>query len=441
MVQLPEANTANHAYALKMMTNAKRQSERIKVVFLTFYFEAWDALADIHDQMLADPRFEVTVVSIPRRFINTPVYSEEDLVSAYLDSAGVKHLRFDYEDSYLGLEKLRVMAPDYVFINYPWQRNYPPSYRAELLSEFTKVCFVPYYSMPLADEPGVSGIAPHLYEQRSHQLASLVFTQDPHIVDAYALTSRGNSHVHLVGSPKLDSLVRKVQSGKKRWPLNNGGNKRMVWAPHHSYSSDWLNFGMFVKVNRPMLEFAKQHPSLDIVMRPHPYMFSTLIERNVMPKSELDEWLAEWNSLPNTAIDKQSDFADLFAACDIFVTEGISFLSEYPLSTGKPTIFFENEGHWKWSKLGEISALANIHVSNFDEFEKVFADADSNGLPDYSKQIETLRKAAQPYPGEAGARVKQIVIEDFEAGTGLVDKSAIREIPWEDRPGAEPAWA
>ena len=36
----------------------------MKVVFLTFEFEAWDALADVHSLMLAEDRFEVTVVSI-----------------------------------------------------------------------------------------------------------------------------------------------------------------------------------------------------------------------------------------------------------------------------------------------------------------------------------------------------------------------------------------
>ena len=39
----------------------------IRVVFLSFYFEAWDALADIYRQMLTDPRFEPIVISIPRR--------------------------------------------------------------------------------------------------------------------------------------------------------------------------------------------------------------------------------------------------------------------------------------------------------------------------------------------------------------------------------------
>ena len=133
-------------------------SERIRIVFLSFYIEAWDALADIYRKMLADPRFEPIVVSIPRRLTGETDYSGEERVSEFYDAQGIEHLRFDFADSTDGTAKLRELAPDYVFLNYPWQRNYQPGYRAEVLSEFTKVCQVPYYSFALVNEPGDDGV-------------------------------------------------------------------------------------------------------------------------------------------------------------------------------------------------------------------------------------------------------------------------------------------
>ena len=70
-------------------------SRPIRVVFLSFYIEAWDALADIYSQMLEDPRFEPTVISIPRRLTGETDYSGEDRVSEFYDSQNVAHLRFD----------------------------------------------------------------------------------------------------------------------------------------------------------------------------------------------------------------------------------------------------------------------------------------------------------------------------------------------------------
>lgn len=414
--------------------------QRIKVVFLSFYFEAWDALADVHDQMVSDPRFEVTVISIPRRFSKLEPYGDEERGSKFLDALGIRHLRFNFEDSTLGLEKLREISPDYVFINYPWQRNYQPDYRIEVLSEFTKVAYIPYYSMALVNEPGEVGVAPHLYAQRSNQLSSLVFTQDRNTVSAYAKTSRGNDHVHLTGTPKLDALVRKTQISPKVWPLVNDGNRKMVWAPHHSFSPSWLNFGMFTEIYKDMLVFAAEHPDWDILMRPHPIMLRTLVEQDLITEEALSSWLAEWNYLPNTAIDYDGEITDAFAAADLFVTDGISFLGEYPIATDKPAIFFDKDGHWPWSPTGGLASVANIHVENFAAFRRVFSEIETNGLPDFSNEIRTLREASLPYPGEAAKRIVEVVLEDYLAGTPLVDRSAITEIAWENRPGTEAPW-
>ncbi|CAB4677616.1 MAG: hypothetical protein F2660_00070 [Actinobacteria bacterium] len=403
----------------------------IRVVFLSFYFEAWDALADIYRQMLADPRFEPTVISIPRRLTGETTYSGEDKVSALYDSVGVEHLRFDFEDSAIGLAKLREIAPDYVFLNYPWQRNYQPNYRAEVLSEFTKVCQVPYYSFALVNEPGEDGVAPYLYTQRSHQLSSLIFTQDAAVVEAYSRTSRGNSHVHLTGSPKLDSLVsRAIATPRDRYTL--------VWAPHHSYSAHWLNFGTFASMYREMLDFAKSHQDIEIIMRPHPFMFGTLVDRQVVDESELNQWLEEFKALPNTSIETGGDFASLFLSSDLLLTDGISFIGEYPMITGKPAVYLENSERWKFSPIGEIAVQANWRIGSFAEFADRFDQIRAEGLGDYSAAIERLRKAASPYPGESAARIIEIVAGDFAAETPLVDKSTIKEVAWELGPDKEP---
>jgi hypothetical protein len=197
---------------------------------------------------------------------------------------------------------------------------------------------------------------------------------------------------------------------------------------------------MFVEVFEDMLAFATTHTDVDIVLRPHPLMFSTLSNQKVIADDVLNRWLQAWDDLPNTATDANGEIAQLFAAADLFVTDGISFLAEYPLSTGNPALFMEKRNHWPLSPLGELAALANMKVHNFTEFQKIFSQTVARGLPDFSEAIENLRKGAQPYPGQAAQRILDIVFADFEAKTPLVDKALITELPWESRPGTEPAW-
>ena len=421
---------------------------KIRVVFLTFYFEAWDALDGVYRQMAKDARFEPIVVSIPRRLTGEDGFGHEDQVSDFFTKHNIPHLRFGDVDSEVGLARLKELAPDYVFLNYPWRRNYQPGYRAERLAEFTKIAYVPYFSMPLVNEPGESGVAPHLYEQSTHQMASLVFTMDQAMVDAYAHTDRGNRHVHLTGSPKIDELMQQAREGIETWPVATpeqrpgtapvGPRFRVIWAPHHSYNNSWLNFGMFTEVYKDMLRFATMQAEIEIVLRPHPLLFGTLVDRGLVSATELGHWIADWQDLPNTAIYTDGGYASLFQATDIMVTDGISFLGEYPLLTGKPTIYLEKPGHWEFSPLGKLAVAANIRVTSYEGFEEVFEQIRTEGMPDYSEPIARLRKAANPYPGRAAKKIVEIVAADYAAGTPLVDSSSLKTVAWEFREGREP---
>jgi CDP-glycerol glycerophosphotransferase (TagB/SpsB family) len=422
----------------------------IKVVFLGLYFEAWDALDEIYQKMAKDPRFEPIVVSMPRKLTGQLAYAQEEKAHAFFEGKEIPHIRLNSGGSGSqnqdGLAILKDLAPDYVFVNYPWQRNYQPALRFDQLVEFTRLVYVPYFSLVMVDEPddepgggqGDAPVATHLFTQRLHQLASLVFTQERDVVDAYALTERGNSYVHFTGSPKIDNLAHEAKAGRSSWPLEEGKFK-IVWAPHHSYSPHWYNFGVFSKIYVQMLEFAKANSDIQIVLRPHPFLWSTLTDRNVLTESELSFWRKSWDELPNTSVDEDGSYAGLFLATDILVTDGISFLGEYPLVTGKPAIFFENADHWKLSATGEIAASSSIRVKTFAELTEMIEKAKSNSLPSREKEIQKLVEASSPHPGESASRIIEIVYEDFVGGPSpLVSKDAIKATPWELAAGREP---
>jgi hypothetical protein len=424
----------------------------IKVVFLGLYFEAWDAFDEIYRMMAKDSRFQPIVVSMPRKLTGQLAYAQEDKSHDFFESLGIPHIRLNSggteSGNQAGLETLKILAPDYIFANYPWQRNYQPALRFDKLAEFSRLAYVPYFSLVMVDEPddepggGQVGslVATHLYKQRLHQLASLVFTQDKNVLDAYASTERGNSHVHFFGSPKIDSLRREALDRQANWPIPGDGF-RIVWAPHHSYSPHWLNFGVFSKIKDQMLGLAKNNPDIQVVLRPHPFLWGTLVDRKVLTDSELTSWRSQWDQLANTYVDEDGSYAELFLATDVLVTDGISFLGEYPLVTGKPSIFFENEGHWSFTATGEMAADASVRISSFEQLEETIASIRQHGYPDRSIQIQKLIDNSSPYPGQSAKKIVEQVYLDYAGPTGpspLVDKGAIHEVPWELVAGREP---
>lgn len=396
----------------------------LRVVFLFFYFEAWDALDEVYRLMADDPRFDPRVVVIPRKLTGDEDFGDAAKVSGFLSSRGVPHETFDFEDDARGLAALRDMAPDYVFLNYPWQRNYQPSYRVESLSEFTRVCYVPYFSLYLVNEPGVDGVAPHQYTQTTHQVAQLVFLQDATVKAALDAVDDRPSRAHLTGTPKIDALVRARESVEPLWPLDRtlpDGSRpfRVLWGPHHSYGQRWLNFGVFSEMCGQMLEWAEAHPEFDVVMRPHPFMFGTLTDRELMTAEQVRDWRERWDALPNTATDVDSSYPRLFLGADVLATDGISFIAEYPLVTRTPAIFWEKPDHWAFTPLGEIAAATTIRVHSMTELDAALMAARAHTLPDRSAEIDALFAAASPFPGEAAQRIVQTVLDD--AATAITE--------------------
>lgn len=389
----------------------------IRVVFLVFYFEAWDALDAIYRGMLADPRFDPLVVTVPRKLTGYDKFRDEKKVSAFLDSQGIQHERFKFKKSKDGLARLKDIAPDYLFLNYPWQRNYKKNYQIEKLVEFTKVCYVPYFSTSLVQEPGEAGVAPHQYTQPTHQLAHMVFLQDADTKAAFDSNGRAD-HAFLTGTPKIDALMAAKSEVPSIWPIvrEHSAKKepfKLLWAPHHSYADRWLNFGHFNNQREPMLAFAQQHPEMDIVFRPHPFLFGTMTDRDVMTQDEVDDWRSRWDSLPNTHTDLGAPLTSLLLASDALVTDGVSFLAEYPLVTGKPAIFWEKSEHWDFSPLGKIAAATTVTVHTMAEVEQAIAQAQAGTLPDRAAQIQELVNAVRPQPASAAQTIIELVAKDY----------------------------
>ena len=391
-------------------------SKPIRVIFLTFYFEAWDAFDAIYKQMKADTRFEPLVITLPRKLTGYEKFQDEELVSSYLDSIHIDHERFKFKKSKDGLARLRELSPDYIFLNYPWQRNYKKNYQIEKLIEFTKVCYVPYFSTSLVNEPGVEGVALHQYTQATHQLAHMVFLQDADTKEAFDANGRAN-HAFLTGTPKIDALLEAKDKVKPHWPISRSlptGEQpmRVIWAPHHSYGISWLNFGHFNDQRDAVLAFAKAHPEIDIVLRPHPFLFGTLTGRDLMTADELQIWRESWDLLPNTFTDVDGPFTSLALASDALITDGVSFIAEYPLVTNKPAIFWKKPDHWEFSYLGKIAESSSVIVSAISEVEQALEQVSEGTLPRREVEIKELVRAVRPSKTSAASSIVALVLKD-----------------------------
>jgi hypothetical protein len=418
----------------------------IRVAFVLFYVEAWDSLAETHRLMSRDDRFDVKVVAVPKRLTGDVGFDDAADASAFLTAAGVDHDVWAFEDDgSQAAELLREWAPDYVFMNYPWQRNYQRALRPDALIKFTRIAYVPYFSLSLVKEPDgeggfIDGVAPHYFTQRMHQVASLIFVQSNEVREAFAGTERGTHGVVVVGSPKLDAMVAEyaasVAARASSSKATEFSGKRVVFAPHHSYSPHWLNFGTFAQVKDAILEMANAHPETEFVLRAHPFMWGTLVDREVLTSAEVEAWLAAWGALPNTVDAASWSLAEVFD-CDLLISDGISFLAEYPLVTGRAGVFIERPDHWPFTQLGELAAAANLRIGHH-AFATGFRLASALENLAAVDNLAELHAAAMPNAGQAAHRIVEAVLSHWSQAPGLTDATTITEVPWELQAGREP---
>jgi CDP-glycerol glycerophosphotransferase (TagB/SpsB family) len=133
---------------------------------------------------------------------------------------------------------------------------------------------------------------------------------------------------------------------------------------------------------------------------------------DLMTPEELAQWRSSWDSLPNTYTDVEFQFTALALASDAMITDGVSFIAEYPLVTRKPVIFWEKEDHWEFSPLGKIARDSAYAVSTITEVRHAVNLVQKGQLPSRTLEIQKLIDAVRPAQASAAAAIVSLVKQD-----------------------------
>lgn len=371
---------------------ARRSSSgrtRIRCAFLIHNIAAWDALADVVEEMQNHPRFEVFVFSIDRRFPGASGYGGESDVSAQLDLMGVMHRRLGIERTPDGLAVLRSIEPDLIFRQSPWDVDIPDMFSTRNVN-FARICYVPYYATVLVKqhETHAENSTDFHTDMEFHRSCWRIFCDSEfHKALFDATSARGSDNVVVSGSPKFDRLLR-LGTAHPHWPIGSSEQQRgtrIIWAPHHSVTEDWLGFGTFLSTYEGMLKWARERNGCEFVLKPHPALFDRLQNVDSIDDAALSEFLQAWDALPNTAMVLDGGYAELFAASDCLITDGISFIAEYQLFQ-KPLIFIDSGHHADFNEIG-TSALEGTHkVTDIDGARRVVDALRAGSLRSLSAQ-------------------------------------------------------
>lgn len=343
-----------------------RRKDKIKVGFVGYDASMWcgDAL---YNFFARDERFEPTIFLCLRTDENNGGLLRGDFQNgvAKFKSHGLNVVPVFKKDMPLPEQDLLIFLT-------PYWNVLPNAFHLPHLTARTLLVYIPY------------GFFLGEYDITHRDLPSVVWkfffesTQQLELFKAKCKT--GMPRGLYSGYPRLDAFFEDKSSFHFNWKTARPDAKKIIWAPHWSID-DGIKFATFQWNYKFMYDFAKVHPEISWIVKPHPNLLFSAVKTGLFPSPEAFEaYLKAWNDLPNAQVYTGAYYHAIFATSDGMILDSCSFTGEYQY-VDKPMIFLTRDTQ-KFNELGEKILSASYLVDGRDlngiaaTMQKVFIEGD-----------------------------------------------------------------
>lgn len=360
----------NYKQVLKRL---KTKKTKIKAVFLVSENQKWN-WQSVYDDMVKSSDFEplVLITNIYLKKKNDIRLSQTTIQDNY-NFFKNRNMNVEYAfdlnaNSYIPLSKFK---PDIVFYQQPW--NIHPSQSIVKVSEYALTCYVPY-GIPVCDIGSE-------YDINFYRIVWSYFEINQNMYNFLENKDKTLVKNHIVcGHPKLDIYFNE----------NNNNENYIIYAPHHSFFPSHLNLATFKWNGEYILQYAKEHPELKFVFKPHPWFKVTLIKRHIMTPEQADKYYNEWKKIGIYC--DSADYFDIFKKSKLLITDCASFLVEY-FPSKHPVIHLRNKFSPRFLPMLKIITDSYYKANNLAQLKVLFRQLlEENKDPLHEKRLETIDK-------------------------------------------------
>jgi hypothetical protein len=340
--------------------------EKLEIVLLVSEEEKWN-LQSLYEEFSRESRISPRIVFDVRRDINP---SPESRSECYKKSIRFfkkidPQLNSLYDINSDISKTVEDISADIIFFQQPWGMiDYPRRLLGKSLT-----CYLPYSFLLTANFNFHyrrinfnNYLWKYFAQTESHKYLNLE-------VDPFSAKK-----IIVSGYPKLDVYFEnKSVEVNQIWKITDQDNniKKLIFAPHWSFSkNNPYRIGTFDRNYNFFLNYAKAHKHIQWIYKPHPTLKLEIVKNKLMSLNQYQNYLDEWNSLPNAKVFESGNYFDIFKTSDGLVTDCASFLGEY-LPTQKPIIHLTRADSIKFSRVGE-SIVENFYkATNNQECENL----------------------------------------------------------------------
>lgn len=374
-----------------------RSDQKIKIVFFCQLPHLWSCIESIYVEAEKDSEIEAYVLAIPNK------WEDEVDTDAYDFCVQNKHnVIMAFDESKKTFFDLKSFNPDYVFIPRPYDVYLPEQYRGEVISNYTKVCYVCY---GYAAEGG--HILETCYNRAFTNNCYFLFPEndstEEYCKKKHIFTSLfGLRKIVKTPFPRFDLLKKWEGVEPEHWKIKRDDvKKRIIWTPRWT-TDDALGGTNFFNFKDFFLSYADKNKDCEFMFRPHPLTFPNFIKLGLMSEEEVDAFKARCHDGANISLDERKEYLDSFASADILVSDMSGVMIDF-IATGKPLVFCSYQQEFNEANQRLLDAFYIPH--NVNELEQILEMLIRGEDPKKSIREKVVKEVLGECDGKNGCRI------------------------------------
>ncbi|MBO4779572.1 MAG: CDP-glycerol glycerophosphotransferase family protein, partial [Selenomonadaceae bacterium] len=375
------------------------RKNKIKVGFVTIDSAQWCG-DDLYNLFARDERFDVTIFDCLRTDKKDNALIKKDFLDGVeqFKSRGLNVIALDDKNS-------AVPEQDVLIYLTPYSGYVPAALNFGKLPVRNLITHIPY-SLDIAVRDK------NYYNSLMFHAAWRLFFSSTVGLEVYASNSTvGMPRGFFSGYPRMDIFFDSKTKFNFKWKTARPKAKKIIWAPHWSIN-DVTRYATFQWNYKFMYEFAKAHPEISWVVKPHQALFASAVKEKVFPSVEaLDEYFQAWNNLPNAQVVTGAYYQDIFATSDGLIHDSGSFIAEYQY-VDKPMIFLTREGEI-FNDLGNeiLNVSYCVDGKDFDAIAEIIQRVVIKGKDDKSAARRKVFDKHLNYPKINGMLASEFIFK------------------------------
>ncbi len=350
--------------ALKAERKLPRQG-KIKVGFVIQFLPAWSKLEPVYRAMQEDGRFEPVILCLPSGIEGHRLLDPESLENdtyTYLTENGFPEAVNALTGPGQWLD-IQSMGFSYLFYQRPYNTYLPINFTVSRTARHSKVCLL-MYAIEMLEE--ITNIT---LDREFMAYVSWYFAENTAVAEVNIRRNRrghslGLQHTVCMGMPVLESLLQKREQKSPAWDFSDKPF-RVIWTPR--WTTDKAAGGSnFFTYYQSLTAYAKEHPDMAFLYRPHPLTFSNFIRTGEMTRQQVADFQALCESIPNIRLDTLPQYDATFWGSSVLISDYSGMVPEYFL-TGKPLIFCMSNMELTLSDFGRKILEGCYVVNNADQ--------------------------------------------------------------------------